>query len=198
MNTHDNIIKQTGDIFAKHGYEGVSMSIVAEKSKIAKSVIYHYYKDKDVLLKEMFNHINTQLGIKRAQLPLKKTASERMKQIIRFQFENAPKVVTILKYYAAFRKLFKEQERGGYVPTKAYLHIEEVLEFGVKTSEFNIRNITKDAKFITHAVNGFVLEYYPIIPKGKELDQLIEDISDYILRALVTSSHNQKEVKKNE
>ncbi len=198
MNTHDNIIKQAGKIFAKQGYEGVSMSIVANKSKIAKSVIYHYYKDKDMLLKEMFDHINTQLGVKRAHLPDLKTAEAKMRQIIRFQFENAPEVVTILKYYASFRDQFKAQETGGYVPTKAYLHIEEVLTFGVEKGEFQISNIAKDAKVITHAINGFVLEYYPLIPKGEELDTLIEDITNFILRALITSSNIRKGVNKNE
>jgi len=192
MKTQDNIIKQTAKIFAQHGYEGISMSVVAEKSHIAKSVIYHYYKDKDVLLKEMFDSINSQLGKKRAKLPALATARERIKQIIRFQFEHAPEVVTILKYYAAFRKQFTAQEAGGYVPTKAYLHVEEVLEFGMKTQEFHISNLTKDAKVITHAINGFVLEYFPQIPKEEELDQLIEDIADFILRAIITNSQNRK------
>lgn len=194
MKTYNIILKQTGSIFAKEGFEGVSISKIAKNSHIAKSVIYHYFKDKNILIKTMFDRINTRLGIERAKIIPPESASERLNQIIEFQFIHAEEIIAVLKYYSSFRTNFHKTDQGGYVPEKAYLHIEEILRYGVETGEFKIENLTRDSKIITHTINGFILEYYPDIPKDTELKQLVSDISYFILRAIITNSNKGKGV----
>jgi AcrR family transcriptional regulator len=182
--TKELIQNQAKEIFALYGYDGLSMRKLAQESGIAASVIYHHYINKDQLLKETFDVTNIKLGQKRRLLPESSTAVEMLEGRIRFQLDNAADVVFVLKYYMQYRDTFEHIETG-FVPKKAYLHIEEVLIKGLETGEFELaETVDKEAKIITHMINGFVLEYYPSkIPESEKLE-LIESVKGFILRAL--------------
>lgn len=188
MSKRDFILKQAVHLFSRKGYEGVSMRELAKQIPMSPSVLYHYFPDKDTLLKDMFTMINAELGQKRMLLSQVRSAGEMLKQRIRFQLENAEEIVAVLKYYLAYRKWFKKTSSGGYVPDKTYLHIEEVLQYGVKTGEFTLANIQTDAKVITHAINGFLLEYFPKIPAKKEQEKLVQNIYSFLIRSLKPES----------
>ncbi|CAN5157481.1 TetR/AcrR family transcriptional regulator [soil metagenome] len=177
------ILKKAFKIFAKDGYDGLSIRILAEAIHVVPSVLYHHFTDKDALLEAMFDGLNSKLGKNRAKLTRPQTASEMLRQRIIFQLDNAEAIVAVLKYYLAYRKRFPKLKTG-FVPEKGYLHIEEVLRYGMQTGEFYSPNIQEDAKVITHAINGFLLEYYPHTPKGEEKEILVTSIHQFITRAL--------------
>lgn len=183
MKTQDKIINVAREIFANEGYKALGLREVAKRSGIATSVLYYYFKDKDALLKAVFDKTNTELGKLRGKLPHPKNSSDMLKQRINFQLTHAEMILFVLKYYMKYRKSFKKTPQG-FVPEKAYLHIEEVLEYGVKKKEFFSKNIAADSKVITHAINGFVLEYYPDILKAKERQKLIDQIHNFIIKSL--------------
>lgn len=185
VQTRTIILSKAKTLFAINGYEGFSIRILAKECGVGISSIYHFFGDKDELLKELFNTTNRQLGVKRAQLPKSSTASAMLKRRIKFQFENIEDVVFVLKYYLHFRPEFMRLN-SGYLPTKAYLHIEEVLEFGLKTDEFVIDEleIAKESKVIAHAINGFLLEYYPDPPEGRQLNTVVNSIYNFLMRSL--------------
>lgn len=182
-NSKEIILRKATGIFALQGYDAFSIRNLADEVPLAPSVLYHYFKDKDALLKEMYDNTNRSLGKKRTKLIQPKTASEMLKQRIEFQLDNAEEIVAVLKYYIAYRRKF-EKFKNGFVPDKSALHIEEVLKFGMETKEFNVINLEDDSKVIAHAINGFLLEYYPYKPKGKEKEELIERIYSFLIRAL--------------
>ncbi len=177
------ILDKTAMLFAKSGIEDFSIRKLAKQIPITPSVIYHYYENEHVLLRKMFDHLNHLLGEKRAALPQTATADEMLRQRIAFQIDNQEAIVAVLKYYFAFRQTFSKY-KNGFVPDKSALHIEEVLRFGMKSGEFYVRDIDDESKVITHAINGFLLEYYPYTPKGKEKEALIERIHQFLIRAL--------------
>lgn len=183
QDTRQLILQKAIHSFALSGYEGFSIRTLAEQIPIAPSVIYHHFEDKDALLKEMFDQLNRNLGSKRSKLPKVVTASAMLKQRIEFQIDNQESIVAVLKYYLAYRNTFKKF-KNGFVPDKSALHIEEVLRYGMETKEFSVENLEDDAKVITHAINGFLLEYYPYIPKGKEKEELINRIFSFLIRSL--------------
>lgn len=188
MTTHTRttILKTAKQLFAKNGYEGFSMRTLASESGAGLSSIYNYFADKDELLKELFDQTNRQLGEERAKLQVQNTASLMLEQRIRFQFENIESVVFVLKYYLHFRPEFIKILDTGYLPTKAYLHIEEVLRKGIETREFVVEEaeLHSESKVIAHAINGFLLEYYPNPPKGTELTKVIASIHKFLLKSL--------------
>ena len=184
LDRKQQIIDKTIHLFALQGYEGVSMRILADEVGIASSVLYHYFSDKNVLLKEIYTITNTNLGKHRAELPPTKNANDMLMQRIMFQLDHAEEIVYVLKYFLSQRR-FLSKFKTGYVPPKTTQHIEEVLAFGQKTGEFYVLDIELDAKVITHAINGFILEYYPAKLTKKEKDVLADLMHNFLLRALV-------------
>lgn len=182
-----SILQTAGQLFAESGSEGFSIRNLAKRLSVSPSVIYYYFVDEKVLLRAMFDYVNHELGVKRAALSQPKTAKQMLKQRIEFQLDNQDAIVAVLKYYLKFRNTFPKLNTG-FVPDKSSLHIEEVLKFGKKTGELYSKNLADDAKVITHAINGFLLEYYPYRVEGKEKTALISRIYSFLIRALAPKS----------
>lgn len=183
--TKQTILDNAKHLYATAGYEGFSMRILAKQSGVGLSSIYHFFEDKDVLLRELFKITGTQLGVERAKLPKHTKASDLLRDRILFQFEYIEDVVFVLKYYLHFRQEFLRLD-SGYFPSKAYLHIDEVLKKGVESGEFYIEpnQVDNEAKVIAHAINGFLLEYFPDTPKQQELVRVTDSIHRFIMKGL--------------
>ena len=187
MTTHtkQRITSEARTLFATNGYEGFTMRVLAIQSGVGLSSIYHFFNDKDELLRYIFDETSKQLGLERSKLAQRKTASQMLHERIQFQFAHIEKVVFVLKYYLHFRNNFLKLD-GGYIPSKAYLHIDEVLRFGVQTKEFSFSDaqIHQEAKVVTHAINGFLLEYYPEVIGKTELKKVTTSIHRFVMRSL--------------
>ena len=193
VNTRPTILKIAKHLFAVNGYEGFSMRTLAKESNVGLSSIYHFFNDKDEILKEIFDTTNKELGIARAKLPTSGTAEDMLLDRIKYQFAHIEDVVFVFKYYLHFRPTFFKLD-SGYLPTKGYLHIEEVLKVGVDNGEFSIdaSEIDKEAKVIAHAINGFLLEYYPNPPKKAELEEVTVSIHKFLMRSLTNKEAAMK------
>lgn len=189
--TRELILEKAREIFALQGYEAFSMRHLAVEIPVAPSVLYHYFKDKDELLLDMYLTTNKELGEKREKLPQKETAGEMLRDRIIFQLDNSEEIVAVLKYYIAYRKNFKKK-KNGFVPDKSALHIEEVLQYGMKTGEFHVDDLEDESKVIAHAINGFLLEYYPYKLKGKEKEELTDRIYNFLIKALKGGDKNAR------
>ena len=52
------IVEKAAALFAAHGFNGASVSDIAERCKTSKSLIYHYYESKeDILYDVMISHV---------------------------------------------------------------------------------------------------------------------------------------------
>jgi AcrR family transcriptional regulator len=182
----DEIIRESAkSLFAKYGYDGVSMRTLAKESGVGLSSIYHFFKDKDILLKSIYEETNRKLGSDRKQLPPCRTAKEMLAQLIDFQYTHIEDIVYVLKYYLHFREEFSKLPTKT-LPAKSVLHVEEVIEKGRETNEFNVdsQEIEAKARVISHTINGYLLEYYPDVPTGKERQGIINDIVSFTMAAL--------------
>jgi AcrR family transcriptional regulator len=182
----DELIRATAKrLFALHGYEGVSMRILAQESGVGLSSIYHFFKDKDVLLKDIYLATNRQLGETRLSLPEQASAERMLAQLINFQLEHIEDVVYVLKYYLHFRQDFAALPTRT-LPAKSVLHIEEVVQKGIATGEFHVapKDVVPKAKVIAHTINGYLLEYYPDVPQGHERQQMTDEIVSFAVRGL--------------
>lgn len=182
--TKNKLMQKTKEHFALSGFEGSSIRQIASSCNVSTSVIYHYWKTQEEMLDSIFEEARKQLGVKRKLLKPVSKPKDLLKQRIEFQFDNSLDVVFILKYYAHFRSKFVKNSEG-FVPKEAYTHILEVLKYGVSVGEFKDKDLTTQAKVITHAINGFVLEYFPQIPKGKAKSKLVNEITNFIYRAII-------------
>jgi AcrR family transcriptional regulator len=189
-NESKHTIEQTAlTIFARGGYDALSMRVLAKESGVSLSSIYHFFADKDVLLKAIFDRVNTDLGKARSILPGRRTAYASLLDRVQFQFTHIEEIVFVLKYYLHYRPQFLRVDTG-YVPPKAYLHIDEVIQKAIQTGEYQGDDPVADAKVMTHAINGFLLEYYPSPPRGRELAKLSEEIADFLYRSITNERRN--------
>lgn len=172
-------------IFATRGYDGLSMRTLATESGIGLSSIYHFFENKDVLLKHIFDQTNRQLGVERRKLRARYTAAQMLADLIEFQFKHMEDIVFVLKYYLQFRAEFLALPTKN-LPAKSYLHIEEVLYKGLSSGEFAMPSsqVEPQARIITHAINGFLLECYPAMPKPAERARLVRDLTAFVMRSL--------------
>lgn len=188
--TEEKIYNKVKEIFASRGYEGVSMRTIAEQLHISQSVIYHYFNSKDEMLLKVYNRTRRDIGNKRPKLKNENNLLQDLIQRIEYQMENAVDVVYILKYYLHNRENFKEIENG-YIPKAAYTHVLEILQKAEEKDELQKGlNLLEQAQVITHAINGFVLEYYPYLPMENKKDKLILQLAVFIHKSLTNSNNN--------
>jgi len=183
LSTQQKILQVTRQQFAITGYEGIKMRQLAALAGIAPSVLYHYFANKDELLKAVYLDTSHELGRKRAALKPESSFKEMLKSRIAFQFQHAESIVAVIKYYLHFRKDFKTN-RLGHLPEKTYLHIEEVLQAGESQGIYHFPHLGREAKVIVHAINGYILEFFPATILLTERTELVDGIADFILRAL--------------
>ena len=52
------ILHQVAELFARHGFTGASLSLIAEACGMSKALLYHYYRDKEAVLFDILsNHL---------------------------------------------------------------------------------------------------------------------------------------------
>jgi AcrR family transcriptional regulator len=185
LQTEEIIRMAAKHLFARFGYDGVSMRILAKESGVGLSSIYHFFDDKDILLKAVYEDTNRKLGIERSMLPNQATARQMLEQLIKFQFYHIEDIVYVLKYYLHFRHEFAAMPTKT-LPAKSVLHVEEVILKGIETGEFNVNivDVESMARVISHTINGYLLEYYPDVPSNRELKEIIDDIADFSVAGL--------------
>jgi AcrR family transcriptional regulator len=173
-------------LFASKGYEGVSMRILAEESGVGLSSIYHFFEDKDALLKSVYEETNTKMGAARRELKPRPTAEQMLTERISFQFDHIEDIVFVLKYYMHYRQDFTALPTKT-LPHKSALHIEEVLHKGLSTGEFSFPSelVPLRSKSIAHMINGFLMEYYPDVPRSQERKRIIAEIVNLTMPALL-------------
>jgi len=181
--TKEEIISISRNQLAIYGIEGINARNISKKVGIAPSVLYYHFLNKEDLLKQVFFTTNNALGLARSMLKLPHLFKDALKQRIHFQFDHAEEITAVLKYYLHFRLFFDRNSRG-FLPEKTYLHIEEVLSLGQERGEYNFPDIEKESKVIVHAINGFILEYFPSTLSEKEQELLVDQISNFTLRAI--------------
>ena len=180
METDELIRVVAKRLFAQYGYEGFSIRTLAKESGVGISSIYHFFKDKDVVLRDIYAATNRQLGIAREKLPEQPSAEKMLEQLIYFQFEHIEDIVYVLKYCLHFRQDFAKLPTRT-LPPKSVLHVEEVIQKGVETGEFSVapNDMPAKAKVIGHTINGYLLEYFPDVPNQQELQEITHAIVSF-------------------
>jgi AcrR family transcriptional regulator len=189
MITRDKIVKQVAKLFAAGGVDEVSMRSLAKEVDVVPSVLYYYFPTKVALLQAMYEESNRILGEKRAKLPFPETAKEMLRQRIEFQLDNAELIMSVLKFYLAFREKFPKLDIG-YLPDKTYLHIKEVLQYGVATGEFANEEIDDQSRVMVHAINGYLMEYFPHMPTGNDRERVVNELHTFLYRSIIKPKSN--------
>jgi AcrR family transcriptional regulator len=189
IDTKTAIIEQAVMLLASGGPSYVSLRRIGQGTQLAQSAVYHHFQNKEALLEATFIYLGLTLRTALQALPPVESTHDLLVQRLQFQFDHADLIVATLKYFVDKRLQFPELATSGYIPAQAYQHIIAVIERGNVAGEWNIPDPRADAKVIVHAINGFVLEYYPAVPMPAQRQELIDSIASFVWRALTNPSN---------
>lgn len=178
MTTKDEIITATISLLAREGYAGTSMRKVAAAINREPSIIYAHFTDKEELLRATRLHINHVLDTSQ-NYSAAADAHTLLYETILFQLKNREYIVALLQYFMAMAKDFPGTA-SGYVPDRAYAHMQRVIERGIAEGCYTCADIAFNAKASTHLVNGFLMEYFGRPLRTKELQSLATQLTNYI------------------
>jgi TetR/AcrR family transcriptional repressor of nem operon len=96
--TRDKILEKAIDLFTAKGYYNTSMADLADACNLQKGSFYHYFSDKETLMKEAIFEISTRFSQKTlsAAYDLSLSPTERLFEILH---RNVPE---LLKHYGCF------------------------------------------------------------------------------------------------
>ena len=120
-------------LFLKHGYDGTSMSKLAEEAEVAPNTLYWYFEDKDALLVEALNSILRRMGaayLEQLQQPLGAQllwlaqVFEETSSLVATVHTRAPVSPVVAQWHERFQAFlegqFTRQLRArGFTPAKA-------------------------------------------------------------------------------
>ncbi|NVO13107.1 MAG: TetR/AcrR family transcriptional regulator [Rhodoplanes sp.] len=76
----DAILHRAAELFARHGYSGTSITMIAEACGMSKALLYHYYSDKEALLFDILSaHLQELIAaVEKAAAKADAAADERL------------------------------------------------------------------------------------------------------------------------
>jgi len=169
------ILQAAERVIVRKGYSAMTMDDVAREAEFSKPTLYHYFRSKGELsleiLANFFEETDRQV---RKILTLRKSATEKLKQGIRFylQFnqdkENIsrmlimdPSFIEKMKVFMTEeKKLTSEMDRRFIVRIKAKRReildgVAEILKEGVSAGEFRRLDIPGAVTFIESVLQGY-------------------------------------------
>ncbi len=180
----EEILSAAEKVFAAKGFFPTKMSDIARRAEFGTGTLYKYFKSKEelyfTLIDEKAEEINR---LVKTELSQKNSAVERIKNVLKLQFEFVERNRDFFRIYISERSRFEwtvkdDLGKGLHEKMVSYIDIlSEVIRQGIKKGEF--REI--DPRDLAHAfvgiVNSFVFEWlisrepYPLISK---LETVIE------------------------
>jgi TetR/AcrR family fatty acid metabolism transcriptional regulator len=163
------IIEATIAVVAEDGYAGTSLSKVAERAKISKSVVIYYFEGKNQLLETTVHQVYEEIWkFVKPRLDAEKTAAGKLRAHIESEFafleKHRPSLLTVSNI------LLNHRDRHGvlYLREQAeedYLKIMGlILEQGQSNGEFRKFAVRPMAATLMHAING-TLDHWAADPK---------------------------------
>jgi AcrR family transcriptional regulator len=131
-------------LIQQHGYNGVSMSTLAEASGVRKATLYHHFPDgKEALVAEMLEGMIQQHGQGYdAAIAKGKTAKSKLEHILAFAIKESSAVSHVMSDSLRFMAKDKKAQLGQLFITNQYLKIRRVIEEGVATRELRKHDTT--------------------------------------------------------
>jgi len=183
------ILNAARELFAREGYENVSMRKIAEKIDYSPTTIYLYFEDKDELLHSICEQTFTEL-VKTLENIVASTSDpiEQLRQVGRAYIEfglshpNHYKV-TFMRAGQPGPIEGPKFDYQGSMGEKCFLHLRSIVERCVQQGK--IRPVDLDAASqalwaVVHGVTSLTIShpYFPWVDKDRLIDQVIDVITE--------------------
>ncbi|HVP80931.1 MAG TPA: TetR/AcrR family transcriptional regulator [Thermodesulfobacteriota bacterium] len=180
----EEILLAAQKVFAAKGFFPTTMSDIAREAEFGTGTLYKYFKSKEdlyfTLIDEKTDEINRLVKV---ELSEKTSAAERIKTVLKLQFEFFERNRDFFRIFTSERSRFEwtvkdELGKGLHEKMIAYINIlAQVMRQGIEEEEFRPLNPMDLAHALVGVANSFIFEWmishesYPLISK---LDTVLE------------------------
>jgi len=162
----EEILSAAEKVFAAKGFFPTTMSDIARRAEFGTGTLYKYFKSKEelyfTLIDEKVEEINR---LVKTELSQRNSAVERIKKVLRLQFEFIERNRDFFRIYASERTRFEwtvKDELGKDLHEKmvAYIHLlAGVMRQGIEKGELKPLDPMDLAHALVGIVNSFVFEW---------------------------------------
>jgi len=191
MTKKEKILLAAQEIFAKHGYAGTTMKMVAEQAGVASGLVFHYYDSKE----NLFMVAGSELIDSMVEVLREKTAGSVsgcealgafVKAYLDFTVENVKSFPTVIRCSPfSDDNPDLDREKIGAKFRELIDMIEEFLQQGVEDGSITELPVKQTAFMVYGNIIGAVRTRF-LTPY--EIDGLYEEACEFIMRSICTSA----------
>lgn len=191
----DEVVRSATRLFTERGIRGVSLQDIADEVKLTKGALYHYFSNRDDLLRQVFGDwITGEFESLQEHTSRSGTATDKLRDYVRYHVTS---VVNNIELYSL--SFSSEAELPPEVRTE-FRHLKrrsdgvlkEILSQGVSDGEFELR----DEKVIAFAIDGmcnWLCQWY-VSDGPKSANEIANDFNDLLLRGLLRGDGDDRPV----
>jgi AcrR family transcriptional regulator len=169
------IVRTATALLSQHGYQGMNLEDVAERTDIAKATLYHYFSGKDELVAAVIEGLTVEVN-RRLEQELDEVHDlshlEQIRALIREQVriltDTAPEVATVFSWPKAWPESFQEIIKDSRRRHDAIFR--RVVEAGIAAGEFDCPNPDVALQCLHGVLNQSALWIRPSLPVEKKAE----------------------------
>lgn len=162
VKTKDMLIEKARQLFARSGFENTTMHDIAEASQRGRRTLYTYFRNKkeiyDAVIESELDNLYVQL---QETVDKENTATDKLMLFFISRLEIIKEVVTRNGTLRGdfFRDIFRVENARKAFDKKEIDLLKIILEEGVQSNEFEVRDTTKTARILHFALKGLEVPY---------------------------------------
>ncbi len=188
--TREKFIEVARQLFARKGVENTTMNDIASASDKGRRTIYTYFKSKREIFNAVIDNESEQL-LHRLRLILAKPVSpeEKLKEYVECRLQTMREIVSRNGSLRAgfFQDVRKVDRARAIITRKEAALLIEILNEGIETGDFRIRNVKECALVIVNAIHGLDVPYIrdSLSQYGLGEERIKRVIADLILHGIM-------------
>jgi TetR/AcrR family transcriptional regulator, cholesterol catabolism regulator len=190
----DEVIRAATRLFKAQGLRGVSLQNIADELDLTKGALYHYFRSRDDLLRQVFGDwINQEVESLREHMSGSGNASTKLREYVRYHVSSVVNNVDLYSLSFSFEAELPPDVRADFRHLKRQSDevLRGILTEGVLNGEFEPR----DEKVMAFAIDGmcnWLTKWYT--PEGpKSAADIADDFTGLLMRGLLRNDDSPSE-----
>ena len=177
--------------FNEKGYAEASIASIAERAKISKGGLYHYFSTKKELFLELFRYrVNKYFDQMKSYLNPEDEPEERIRVLVKKASEILKKNEDFYKFCIEFLAMGVRDREIRRIMTDFYKDsvetFKQLITEGVETGNFKTIEVDKTARALYFIVMGVYFTYFSVDPDFDIIDQHTFHVNN-ILKSIKSS-----------
>lgn len=172
-NSKQKIIDTALELFARHGYDGTSIKMIAHTAGVSQGLMYNYFASKSDLLRAIFQQGLADIDASFAQAATAPTPLEQLKQHICASFEIIRQNRKFWKLYHGLRLQAAVLEQLGEDVDEATQHISDRLQSYFVA--LDSPDPETDARLLFALIDG-IAQHYILSPESYPLEAVLAKV----------------------